>query len=270
MKRYSVLCVFALTALVCACVSTSGSKKSPYTQRHYIFTILLDPEKPGDSPRLDIALSLLHMKYPAEQADYLNEVLYSTTSFEAYKDRIVQEQRTKYRSSLAEITEPSVGKNTAGYNWRYAETVGIKSSGRQGVVIERVFDIYSGGPHGLTTKRYYVIDMDEQKPLRIEDFFVNFQEEKRLRDIVYFELRKYSGLESGQKLSEGIFFADEPELTFNFFITNEGLGLHWDPYQIAPYSQGNIQIIVPWQVIRPLMQIEGIQLLTKFDIYLFI
>ncbi|MDR0455793.1 MAG: RsiV family protein [Treponema sp.] len=269
MKRYAVCCVFALIVLNSACVSVSRSEKSPYNHWHYTFTVLLDPEKLNDSPQLDIALSLLYMEYPAEQAEYLNDVLYSTSSFDVYKDRIIQEQRKKYRSSLSEVTEPSIRKNMAGFNWRYAETVNIKSPG-QGLILERDFDVYSGGPHGLYTKRYYVIDMDDCKLLKIDDFFSDYQRDKRIRDIVYFELGKYSGLESGQKLSEGIFFSDEPELTFNFFVTSEGLGLHWDPYQIAPYSQGNIEVIVPWQVIRPLMLVGGIQLLTKFGIYLFV
>jgi len=266
MKRYSVLCVLILIVLICACVSAPRSKKSQYNQWHYTFTILLDPEKPGNSPQLDIALSLLYMKYPAEQAEYLSGLLYSTNSLDTYKDRIIQEQRKKYRSSIADMTAQPDGS----YNWRYAETVNIKSSGRQGIVIERDYDIYSGGAHGMRTKRYYVIDMDEHKQLKIEDLFANYQEEKRLRDIIYFELGKYSRLESGQKLSQGIFFSDEPELSFNFFVANEGLGLHWDPYQIAPYAHGNIEIIVPWQVIRPLMLTESVELLTKFGIYLFV
>jgi len=269
MKKYPLLCVSVLIMLFSACAGAPKSEKSQYSQWHYTFTILLEPEKPNDSPKLDIALSLLDMKYPAEQAEYLNGILYSTNSFDAYKDRIIQEQRKKYRSSLLNATAQPAEKDLGIFNWRYAETINIKSSGRQGIIIERDYDIYSGGAHGLNTRRYYVIDMDGQKQLKIEDLFANYQGDKRLRDIIYFELGKYSKLESGQKLSQGIFFSDEPELTFNFFVSNEGLGLHWDPYQIAPYVHGNIDIIIPWQVIRPMMLTSGIELLTKFDIYLF-
>jgi len=269
MKRYTVLCVLVPIVLLCACVSASRIKKPQYNQWHYAYTILLDPINPSDSPQLDIALSLLDTVYPADQAEYLNELLYSTDSLDAYKDQIIEEQRKQYRGSLTDTAAWPTRKDSASYNWRYAETVNIICSGQRGIVIERDYDIYSGGAHGLNTKRYYVIDMDEYKQLRTSDFFANFQGDKRLRDIIYFELGKYSGLESGQKLSQGIFFSDEPEMSFNFYITNEGLGLHWDPYQIAPYTHGNIDIILPWQVIRPMMLNEGIELLTKFGIYLF-
>ncbi|MDR2716917.1 MAG: RsiV family protein [Treponema sp.] len=270
MKKYLLLYVFVPILLICTCVSAPGREESQYDQWHYTYTILLDPERPSDSPQFDIALSLLYMKYPADKAEYLSELLYSTGNFDVYKDRIIDEQRKKYRSSLFDTAAQPVGKDLASYNWRYAEAVNIKSSGRQGIVIERDYDVYSGGAHGMSTKRYYVLDMDEHKQLKITDFFPDYQGEKRLRDIIYFELGKYSKLESGQKLSQGIFFSDEPELSFNFFVSNKGLGLHWAPYQIAPYAHGSIEIIVPWQVIRPLLLNEGIELLTKFGIYLFV
>jgi len=270
MKRYSVLCILVLSLLVCTCVSMPRTKKSPYSQWHYTYTILLDPDKPNNSPQLDIALSLLYIKYPPEKTEYLNKLLYASNSFDEYKDRIIEEYRKTYRGSISDKTAPLPEKDSASYNWRYAETVTMKGPEQQCIVIERSLDTFSGGAHGVTTKRYYVLDMNECKQLRINDFFTGYQEDKRLRDIIYFELGKFSGLKSGQKLSEGIYFSDEPELTFNFFITNEGLGLHWDPSQIAPYVNGNVEIILPWQVIRPMLLTESIELLTKFGIYLFV
>jgi len=270
MKKYPLFCVFILIMLISACVSTPREAKHQQDQWHYTFTILLDPDRPHDSPKLDIALSLLNVNYPAEQTEYLNKLLYSTGSFDEYKDRVIEEQRKIYRDSLLDITAPPAAKNTASYNWRYAESISIKSSGQEGIVIERDYYTFTGGAHGLSTKRYYVIDMEQQKQLKIDDLFANYQGDKRLRDIIYFELGKYSKLKSEQKLSEGIFFSDTPELTFNFFVSNEGLGLYWDPYQIAPYAHGSIKIVIPWQVIRPMMLTEGIELLTKFGIYLFV
>ena len=270
MKRYPVWGVIVLSLLICACVSAPKIEKPQYNQWHYTFTVLLDPEMLNDSPQLEIALSLLYMEYPAVQAAYLSDLLYSTDNFEVYKDRIVEEQRKKYRSSVDDRTAIPARKDSRSFNWRYAETVTVKSFLRQGLVIQRDYDIYSGGAHGLNSRRYYVLDMNECRQIRIHDFFANYQEDNRVRDIIYFQLGKYNGLQSGQKLSEGIYFSDQPELSFNFFISNEGLGLHWDPYQIAPYSQGNIEIIVPWQVIRPMLLTEGVELLARFGIYLFV
>jgi hypothetical protein len=262
-----------------ACAGAPKIEKPQYTQRHYTFSVLLDPEKPGASPHLDLAMTLLQMEYTEEQAGYLYNVLYSTASPDAYKDKIIQDHRKNYREKASGTDKEN--------NWHYSETINIKryhdpgmviqraetlnvdTPRSEGIVLERTISSSSGGQK-VKTKRYINLDMDEFKQVRIDDFFASFSEEKKLRDIVYEELRKYSGLERGKTLSEGIFFSNEPELSFNFFITDDGLGLHWDPDQIAPPSYGEIQVILPWQVIRPIMLFTGIELLTKFNIHLFV
>jgi hypothetical protein len=280
MKRYIILlCVCLPVWGGLSCVGTPGIEKPQFTQRHYTFSVLLDPEKPGNSPQLELAMSLLQMEYPEDQAGYLNNLLYSEASLDAYKDKIVSEHRKNYREKASGTDKEN--------NWRYSETVNLKrypDSGMviqragelnvntprsEGIVLERNINSFSGGRQ-VKSKRYLNLDMNGFKQLRIDDFFANFQTEKRLRDIIYEELRRYSGLERGKELSEGIYFSNEPELSFNFFITDDGLGLHWDPDQIAPPSQGEIEVILPWQIIRPMMLFTGIELLTKFNIHLFV
>ncbi|MDR0289562.1 MAG: RsiV family protein [Treponema sp.] len=279
MKKYAALPVFALALLFCACVGAPPPIQRPqFTQRHYVFSVLLDPAKPDSSPALDLALTLLRMEFPDEQAGFLNNTLYSGAAFDEYKDKIVSDHRDRYRR------EAPADKD---YNWRYSETASVKRYQPQGMVIrppqpaeivkhqnpglviERSIDSFSGGEHSTKITRFLNIDMEDLYILRIGDLFANFQEERRLRDIAYEELRIFGGLGRGVPLSQGIFFSNEPELTFNFFIADNGLGLHWDPGQIAPYSSGDIQVVLPWQIIRPMMLFPGIELLTKFNIHLF-
>jgi hypothetical protein len=262
-RRYPLLRVFAIALLMAACAGMPHIEKLQYTPWHYSFSVLLDPETPGTSPKLDLSMSLLRMEYPADQADFFNEVMYSGASLDDYKDQVIREQRSNYRGSVSEQ------ENSADNNWWRSEIVNIKRSLHQGIVVEREISFKSGSGPVFPTKRYYVLDMEERRQLKIDDFFANYQEEKKLRDIVYEEMRKFSKLERGQPLSSGAFFADEPELSFNFFVTDDGLGLHWDPEQISPLSYGPIEIIVPWYAIRPIMLTSGIELLTKFNIHLF-
>jgi hypothetical protein len=226
------------------------------------------------------------MNYPDRQGEYLSEALYLTDSFDVYKDRIIEEHRQRYRRMLP-ASARSAGREAAAYNWHYSERVNInrmypdvagarhsrarKSRKNQpqeirGMVIEREINSYSGCGPELKQKRYSVFDMDGLAQVRIDDLFIDYQGNTVLRDIVYEELRKHSKLERTQALSKGFYFTDRPELSFNFFITDEGLGLRWDPEQIAPYSVGAIEIILLWQVIRPMMLDTGVELLAKFGI----
>jgi hypothetical protein len=251
-----------------SCAGAPEIEKSQFSQRHYTYSILLVPEMLGNSPLLEVAISLLHMEYPADKAKALHDILYGQIGYDAYKDFIISEQRRNYRSRAGDL--PTDGSGTAGYNWRYAEKFNIKKVHSQGMVIERELETYYGGAHPGRNTQFYIIEMEgtEFRQLTLDDLFDNFQEDQQFRDIVYEELKAYSYLTSTQPLSQGIYFNNEPELTFNFFITDDGLGLHWDPAQIAPHTYGIIQIIIPWYRVRFLMLDTATETLAKFGIYL--
>jgi hypothetical protein len=266
MKRLSLSGVLIMAMFIGSCASTPKIDPPQFTHQNYNYTILLTPHEPSESPQLSFALSLLKMEYPEEDAEFLNHFLYEGLSREEYRDKIFNEQRTNYRENAVEMEQ---AENITPYNWRYAETIDLVSYQPEGIILERNLEVYAGGEYLYKNTRYLVMDMTEQRQLKIDDFFANFQEEAKIRDFVYEALRRYSKLEWGKKLSEGIYFSNARELTFNFFLTEEGMGLHWDPHQIAPYSYGDIQIILPWPMIQPLMLYPGLEQLPKFNIHLF-
>jgi hypothetical protein len=281
-RKIILLCVLPPLILACESLKPKSLIEKPQTaQRYYTYSALLTPERPGNSPKLQIGLSLYQVKYPVAQAAFLYQLLYSSPDLDSYKDRVVREQREYYRKSLAYLEEID-SENLKIYdlegeeledlespNWRYNEKFIPICPRYRGIVIEQTKETYMGGAHGMLIKWYYVIDLESQKLLRIDDFFDDYQGDQ-MRSLVYDELRKLSGLEENEPLSEGIFLADDPELTFNFFINEEGFGLHWNPYEIAPYAEGEIQITLPWKKIRPLMSHSGMELLVKFNIHLLV
>ena len=300
-KLFTITLVCGLALLFSACVSAPKNEKPQYSRWNYTFTVLHDIENPANSHQMDIAMSLWRMNYPEPQASFFNEFLYSATdSFDTYKDKVLVEQRDNYRKK---VDANKVRLTSADKNWRYAESINFKSFENlgmlvrrlstsssepantdtkkkkrndveevfiyPGMVVDRTTETFFGGDHLIVAKRYYVLDMDALKQIKIDDLFADYQGERELRDLVYEELRKFSGLERDRPLSSGIYFTNEPEISFNFFFTEEGLGLHWDAGQIAPYQEGEVQIVLLWQVIRRLMLPEGVNLLTKFNIHLF-
>jgi hypothetical protein len=221
------------------------------------------------------------MRYPSAQAAFINQLLYSGADLDSYKDQVIKEQREHYRSSLSFLEDIDTENlkifdldgveidDWENSHWHYKEQFAPVGPRYRGMVIERTKETKMGGVPGQLSKRYFVIDLEEQKLLKIDDFIDDYQGDQ-MRDLIYDELRTYSGLEKNQPLSDGIYLNDDPELTFNFFITDEGLGLHWNPYEIAPHSEGDIQIVLPWKKIRPLLLNSCMELLAKFNINLLV
>jgi len=282
--NFSLAPVFVLSALCSACVSVQPTlnlppetPRSQFSELRFGSTIPLYPERPANSSGLELTLNLTGMNSPAAQAEFFHRNLYSGDSLGAYRNRVVNEQTEIYRRTLAAL-DTAETEDRSDLNWYYTEEVAVigaensgaenSGAGNNGIVVERMLDTYIGGAHGLATKKYHVLDLESLKVVTINDLFEDFHD-TRIRAIVYDALRDYGKLAKAQPLSEGGFFSDAPELTENFYVTEQGLGLYWNRYEIAPYVMGPIDIVIPWRDIRPRMLHSGMELMTKFGIYLF-
>jgi hypothetical protein len=78
------------------------------------------------------------------------------------------------------------------------------------------------------------------------------------------ELRAAHNLDAADSLQQAGFFVDDVELTENYFLSSGGLGFHWDPYEIAPYATGYVEILIPYAGIQDLLGPEGQHLIREF------
>ncbi|MDR1096174.1 MAG: RsiV family protein [Spirochaetaceae bacterium] len=111
-------------------------------------------------------------------------------------------------------------------------------------VIKRVLDYYSGGAHGMTETFFSVFDRSAARFVTLADI----ADEARLtalREAVAGALRERFELRADEPLTAAGFFEGEFALTENFFLSEEGIGFHWNPYELAPYSFGAIEVVVP-------------------------
>jgi hypothetical protein len=198
----------------------------------------------------------------------LSRTLYDGLDCASYAAARFNAVKNKY-----EDTKPLWGMDAgqAGtFQWSYDERV----DGRlfDGIlVVQRVREIYQGGAHGSREKEYYVLDTAAQKRLRLADF-VPAASLGALRKLAEAELAAVYAGRTGQKPGESQtlralgFFEDSAEIPAdNFFLSPRGLGFAWNPYQIAPYSYGIIEITLPYARLRSLLTPKGGALLSKLS-----
>lgn len=96
---------------------------------------------------------------------------------------------------------------------------------------------YWGGAHGSYWYDYYVFDRHTGKRLTLQDFVNNSPEE--ITEIV----KAY--IVAGYEWTDGSQAEDalEPD---RFFLTAEGLGIHYDVYEIGSYADGPFEFIIPF------------------------
>ncbi|MDR0524700.1 MAG: RsiV family protein [Spirochaetaceae bacterium] len=230
-----------------------------YHLRKFNVSTSLSAKPAKGNPRITLTLTLLE----TPESEFLKDVLYAGKSPEQYRDALSQGYTEMYQQN----PPPEDLLPSQSFVWEHLEQIGILYLHNPGMVIEREMYTFTGGAHGMPAKMYYVIDLEQQKKLHLEDFFRD-PGGAEVRKVIQDELRRYSGLTKDQPLSEGIFFEDEPEISGNFFVSPEGIGLHWNPYEIAPYYVGYVEIRLPWKAVRSLLNPEGAAWLTKFGISL--
>ena len=120
-----------------------------------------------------------------------------------------------------------------------------------------VADNFTGGAHGNRTIDNGVFNLNTLSQISLTDLIA----EKSLNDLntlVRNQLMVQYECNTLDELAEkGLFTApNEIEVTDNFYINDEGITWTYDPYEIAPYSVGVVQISLTWDDVMPYLAPE--------------
>jgi hypothetical protein len=174
---------------------------------------------------------------------------------EQYANRIASSLEEQYGKAKALAAE---GPGTAGesFNWEYTETLSLENSIGGLLSISRDRDYYLGGAHGMRERQFFNIYPTEGKKIGLRDL-IQPERMAEFRGLAEKALGSRKKIPRGTGLRAGGFFEDTVEIPENFCPSPEGLILHWDPYEIAPYSMGPVEICIPWTELDPLLSDRG-------------
>jgi hypothetical protein len=266
LKKWSL---YFLPFAVCLIgISCAGGKESPqkdsrgqaasYSVITVNSSIILSPEQGEAGPRLELSLNLLDPKGDK----LLQELLYAGAGPQEYADNLIQTHRHFYQEILVmadDVPEPP----SPVFDWNYREIHGIRVY-PQLLIVDRTKEYYTGGAHGMSETSYFLIDSAAKKQIHLKDLFRDGTA-KALQERVEAALRVYSGLKEGAPLSNGYYFEDSAEPPDNFCLTPQGITFHWNPYEIAPYAVGPVEITVPYANIEDLFNPQGKLLISKIN-----
>ncbi|MDR1106747.1 MAG: RsiV family protein [Treponema sp.] len=226
-----------------AAEALENTEFSPYV----IEKDIVSPERRG---RISVSLAMLALDGQAEFSPLLKNLLYEGMDSGQYADR-----RIAYLEGLSPDLDRAA-RETGGKEivWEYTETFTpiTETSDPDILVISRDRDYYLGGAHGTREKQYFSVSRSRGAELEPGDF-VPPEKDGAFLTLIEDALREYSGLRPGALLGEGGFFEDAlEEIPDNFYPGRAGMVFRWNPYDIAPYAMGPIEVTVPWEKIRSL------------------
>lgn len=118
------------------------------------------------------------------------------------------------------------------------------------ITLEKRSYLFTGGAHGYGSVHFTHFDLKTGEELRTTDLFENMPGFTTTAEEVF---RKAQGLpEEGSINANGFWFEDDRfHLPDSIGLTNEGIVLIYNQYDIASYADGPIEVTITWDDARP-------------------
>lgn len=260
-NKLKTLAILAGTLIFAACTTTSAREKNirptetvpALKQIAWAERVSLFEGK--SEPALDISIEIVLLNTEGKTAAdaWLNQIFIEKTLGEKYAtsvpeialERFVREEIASYKKECGLLAqEPDVSTGTL------SNTIYIKARIARDAGTRLIYEIdrteFRGGAHGLTTKKYLNINRATKKLLTLRDVFSQDSKEK-LTELLVRQAMANEKVASAQALS------CQPVPTENFALMSDGVLFYYNPYDIAPYARGAIEIKLPYRKIAPLL-----------------
>ena len=227
----------------------------------YPETVHLSPDRtPSASNRIEKGASV--KMTAAEQTNKVKKVHHN---FSALNQAILQAAfdindnisflmaAARYRDTLQENYRREAGAmrsafpDAASLDYEYLFNGKVIDTGRIYQTYRLEHTAYTGGAHPLTTVRYF--NFLNGKEIKVADAFGE-NAGKKLEKLLLECLMEKEGVKTRAQLEALSYFPDQFFVSENFYCTEEACVFVYNPYEIAPYSRGCVEISIPYAKLR--------------------
>lgn len=142
--------------------------------------------------------------------------------------------------------------DAAGAGWEQIMQARLKAGLGAVSVIDTESYSYTGGAHGMTTVAYLNWDRRQSRVLRLEDALLPGREPAFWQEVQLAHQAWVRTHDDAATLGAGWPF----ERTSNFALLPDALVLKYQPYAIAPYSEGTPELRVPYARLAGILKPE--------------
>jgi hypothetical protein len=116
-------------------------------------------------------------------------------------------------------------------------------------------EYFTGGAHQNSSTNYYVLDAKNGRALNLSDIV---SDTVKFKNLVETAFRRTKGMEEGQSYADIGFYIDDEQfvLSRNIGVTDDGIVVHFNPYEIAPYSLGATSVEVKNDALGDLLKVK--------------
>lgn len=153
-----------------------------------------------------------------------------------------------YRGVLAEEPDSNLGESWNNYYSSVAMDVIFNDN--NWLVMEMSGSEYTGGAHGNYGVSYMNIDMQQKRVWKMED--VMTVDSNKLNLLLDAEARRYFAIAATESFEDRL-LTDKVLPNGNICITPTGINFVYNPYEIASYADGIINLFLPYSQLKDLL-----------------
>lgn len=164
-----------------------------------------------------------------------------------YKTGVANLNKAYFKQYQTEVAELGTNFQDDSPSMSYEQMVNIAVRYNQDyfVVLESSEYAFTGGAHGNYYSTLNCLDVKTQKKLSLKDVIT--ADSATLQPIVERFFRKQYHV-TADSLNT-VLFENYLAANDNFYFTNKGIGFLYNPYEIASYAQGQINVFIPFTAI---------------------
>jgi hypothetical protein len=217
---------FSVQSFTDSVKALQNKKESPQAQISYTFVV------PQQNDWLDTQVkSVLHLD--------------STESFKAGFTKAKEQYFEQYKKELPS-PDDTTGMPLAVYNYTEMQQLYVRFNQKGFVVLENFFYSFTGGAHGMHGSTFYCYDVANKKQLQLSD--ITTADSATLQPLVEKYFRKQYRIK--EPSLKGVLFDRHISANNNFYFNRNGIGFVYNPYEVASYAQGQVNVFVPFSELK--------------------
>ena len=215
------------------------------------------------SPNCSVSLKVQNARQKSGKAaqvinEYLVERLFNIqdVSIEAAAEQFTENYVQNYKNTLLPLYKQDKNDTTkrAWYDYHYIITTETQNGNEHTIVYLATIDYYEGASHGINELLVMNFDKETGKHLTLSDVFVTGYEQQ-LTTILLRALKEKTGSESLAALKQKDYlYAVDMFPTENFILGEETITFYYNPYEIAPYTMGSTELIIPYSDVEKILK----------------
>lgn len=254
-KTWIISCLTTATLMTTAMLTGCGGDGSKTKDgfRHVTVERSVGIDNGKDSPQCQVQLDILAANDTASEAGRrMNEQIVKKIfdmeqlSVEAAADSFANVYTRDYRKNMAPLyrEDRADAAKRPWYEYRY--TVATETRGeRKGVTNYLItLDYYEGGAHGITQLLTLNMDNKTGEMVTLSDVYGENFEQPLTERLLEALLEKTGAHNISELHDRGYLYSMDMFVPANFIVGDDEVTFIYNPYEIAPYSEGRIELVI--------------------------